>query len=159
MQLDRGQTQLLGNFRIFNLPSLVKAQSLDALSHIRRARNGRSASKRLELDVRDDPTLSTGYWSARDYEGKNRVADSLFVDSDLELHNVSASTNVVLDNSAKVDESYVRFNSRRCAYKTRPDIDIALGHRPNLSIQSDPVSPHISIPTRSKKQLTFLGRS
>lgn len=67
VQFDRRQAQLLGNFRVLDLPSLLQAQAFNALGHIRRRRNRRSTAKSFKFNI-----------------GNNAV----FVDTDLEFHNI-----------------------------------------------------------------------
>jgi len=69
VQLDWRQAQLLGYLRVPDGSRLLQAHSLHSLRHVRRAGNGRTTAKSLELDIRDD---------------------ALVVDPDLELHDVTA---------------------------------------------------------------------
>lgn len=68
MQLDGWQAQFLCNFGIFDLSGLFERHSLDPLRHVTATSNGRSTAKRLESNVFDD---------------------SLFVDLDGELHDIT----------------------------------------------------------------------
>lgn len=68
VELDGGQTKLLSNLSVLDQPRIIQTQTPNPLGHIRATGNRTPTSKRLELDVRDDP---------------------LVVDLDLELHDVS----------------------------------------------------------------------
>ena len=70
VELDRREAQLLGNLSVLDLASLLEGEALDALSHIRAGGNGAATAECLELDIRDD---------------------AVFVDANLQLHNVAAS--------------------------------------------------------------------
>ena len=86
----RDSPKLLGDLSVLDQTRIVQTQSPDSLSHIRATGDRTSTSKRLELDVRDD---------------------SLVIDLDLKLHDVSTS--------GSTDE-------------TGTDVRIVLVHRSNL---------------------------
>ena len=52
VELDRREAQLLGNLSVLDLASLLKRETLDALSHIRAGGNGAATAECLELDIR-----------------------------------------------------------------------------------------------------------
>lgn len=69
VELDGRQAQLLGNLGVLDFFGLLQRQPLDTLGHIRARGDGTPASERLELDVGDD---------------------AVFIDLDLQLHDVAA---------------------------------------------------------------------
>jgi len=69
MEFYRRQAQLLCDLGVLDLSSGVDGQTLHPLGHVRRRGDGGSAAERLEFHVRDD---------------------SVLVDLDLKLHDVSA---------------------------------------------------------------------
>ena len=91
----RGSPKLLGDLSVLDQTRIVQTQSPDSLSHIRATGDRTSTSKRLELDVRDD---------------------SLVIDLDLKLHDVSTS--------GSTDE-------------TGTDVRIVLVHRSDLDEEGD----------------------
>jgi hypothetical protein len=80
MEFDGGECELLSNLRVFYFTGLVEREAHDTLGHVRTRSDGASATKRLELDVRDNTVV---------------------VDTNLQLHNVAASVPMtkVRDNS------------------------------------------------------------
>ena len=74
VKLDRREAQLLGNLSVFDLASLLKRETLDALSHIRAGGNGAATAECLELDIGDD---------------------AVFVHANLELHDIAATVNSI----------------------------------------------------------------
>jgi hypothetical protein len=70
MQLNRRQAQLFCNLRVLNLPGIFQRQTLDTFCHVRARRNGASTTECFEFDVGND---------------------TLLIDSDLELHYISAT--------------------------------------------------------------------
>jgi hypothetical protein len=86
VELDGREAELLGNLRVLNLLGVLEREALDALSHVRAARNGRATSESLELDIGDD---------------------TVFVDTNLELHHV-ATTTVTVSNDDSEDKGNLR---------------------------------------------------
>jgi hypothetical protein len=70
VELDGREAELLRNVSVLDLLRVLEREALDALGHVRAARDCGAAAERLELDVGDDAVL---------------------VDADLQLHHVAAS--------------------------------------------------------------------
>jgi len=70
MQLDRRQTQLLCNLRIFDHARFIKREAFDSFGHVGARGDGRPTAECFEFDVGDDP---------------------VFVYADLEFHDVAAA--------------------------------------------------------------------
>jgi hypothetical protein len=70
MKLHGWEAKLLGNLSVLDLASFLQRETFDSLGHVRTGSDGTPTTKRLELDVGDDPIL---------------------IDTDLKLHNVAAA--------------------------------------------------------------------
>jgi len=70
VQLDRGQTQLFGDFGVLDFTGLLKRKAHDTFSHVRTGCDGASAAKGFELDIRNN---------------------AFVVNTNLELHNIAAA--------------------------------------------------------------------
>jgi hypothetical protein len=68
--LGANSPKLLGNLGVLDQASIVQAQPPDPLGHVRTTGNRTPTSKRLKLDVRNDPVV---------------------IDFDLKFHDVSTS--------------------------------------------------------------------
>ena len=69
VELDGRQAELLSDLSVLDLARLLERHTLDTLSHVGRASNGRAASKSLESNILDD---------------------ALLVDLDRKLHHIAA---------------------------------------------------------------------